>query len=75
MVNLEQFPSILVHDERTKIEQAHILSIGIEVLAFLANMNPKKNSWMQDPRYKHEYLDSGQIWVTITGEDESDKLL
>ena len=34
---------------------------------------------MQDPRYKHEYLNSGQIWVTITGEeeenDESDKHL
>ena len=33
---------------------------------------------MQDPRYKHEYLDSGQIWVTVTEEeeengDESDK--
>ena len=29
---------------------------------------------MQDPRFKHEYLDSGQIWVTITGDgDESDK--
>ena len=32
---------------------------------------------MQDPRYKHEHLDSGQIWITITGEDddESDKHL
>ena len=28
---------------------------------------------MQDPRYKHEYLDSGQIWVTITGEDDDDE--
>ena len=33
---------------------------------------------MQDTRYKHEYLDSGQIWTTITEEgegngDESDK--
>ena len=27
---------------------------------------------MQDPRYKHEYLDSGQIWVTISGEDDDD---
>ena len=27
---------------------------------------------MQDPRYKHEYLDSGQISVTITGEDDDD---
>ena len=34
-----------------------------------------KNSWMQDPRYKYEYLDSGQIWVTVTGDDESDKHL
>ena len=30
---------------------------------------------MQDPRYKHEYLDSSQNWVTVTEEngDESDK--
>ena len=31
----------------------------------------------RDPRWKHEYLDSGQIWITITGGeengDESDK--
>ena len=28
----------------------------------------------RDPRWKHEYLDSGQIWTTITGNgDESDK--
>ena len=27
---------------------------------------------MQDPRYKHEYLDTDQIWVTITGEDDDD---
>ena len=25
---------------------------------------------MQDPRYKHEYLDSGQIWNSITGVEE-----
>ena len=25
---------------------------------------------MQDLTYKHEYLDSGQFWVTITGEEE-----
>ena len=32
---------------------------------------------MQDPRYKHEYLDIGKTLVTITGEDgdESDKHL
>ena len=33
----------------------------------------------RDPRLQHEYLDSGQIWVTITEEgengDESDKHL
>ena len=23
---------------------------------------------MQDPRYKHEYLDSDQSWLTITEE-------
>ena len=28
---------------------------------------------MQDPRYKHKYLDSGQIWVMVTRDDESDK--
>ena len=34
---------------------------------------------MQDPRYKHEYLDSVQSWLTITegndDDDESDKHL
>ena len=25
-----------------------------------------------DPRYKHEYLDSGQIWIT-TGEEEEEE--
>ena len=30
---------------------------------------------MQDPRYKHEYLDSVQSRVTITEDDESDKHL
>ena len=38
-----------------------------------------KYSWMQNERYKHEYFDSGQIWVTITGGEEenyeSDKQL
>ena len=36
----------------------------------------KKFLGCRDPRWKHEYLDSGQIWVTITEEengDESDK--
>ena len=35
-----------------------------------------KNSWMWDPKYKHEYLDKSQVWLTITGDengDESDK--
>ena len=37
----------------------------------------KKFLGCRDPRWKHEYLDSGQIWIT-TGEeeeelDESDK--
>ena len=34
-----------------------------------------ENSWMWDPRYKHEYLDRAQSWLTITeeGNDESDK--
>ena len=33
------------------------------------------NLWMQDPRYKHEYLDRVQSWVTVNEEngDESDK--
>ena len=35
----------------------------------------KKNSWMRDPRYKHEDLDNGQDWATITTDDESDKHL
>ena len=30
-----------------------------------------KNSWMQDPRYKHEYLDRYQSWVTVTEEEEN----
>ena len=39
----------------------------------------KKNSWMRDPRYKHEYLNKSKSWITVTGEgegnDESDKHL
>ena len=33
------------------------------------------NSWIRDPRCKHEYLDKPQVWTTITGgdDDESDK--
>ena len=30
----------------------------------------KKNSWMRDPRYKHEDLDNGQDWATITTDDD-----
>ena len=33
----------------------------------------EENSWMQDPRYKHEYLDRVQNWATITGEDDNDE--
>ena len=28
-----------------------------------------KNSYMWDPRYKQEYLDRGQNWINVTGED------
>ena len=28
----------------------------------------------RDPRWKHEYLDSGQIWIT-TGEEEEEEEL
>ena len=39
------------------------------------DIGSEKNSWMQDPRYKHEYLDRGQSWTTVTegNGDESDK--
>ena len=30
---------------------------------------------LRDPRYKHEDLDNGQNWATITTGDESDKHL
>ena len=30
---------------------------------------------MQDPRYKHEYLDTALDWLDVTGKDESDKHL
>ena len=35
-----------------------------------------KNSWMGDPRYKHEHFNRVQIWVMITGDgDGSNKHL
>ena len=27
---------------------------------------------MRDPRYKHEYLDKAQSWITVTGKDDDD---
>ena len=39
----------------------------------MKNTLKKKNLRMQDPRYKHEYLNRVQNWVTVTGEDDDDE--
>ena len=40
---------------------------------FTANMKHflrNENSWMGDPRYKHENVDKAQSWLTVNEEEE-----